>query len=65
MITLTIPDISCGHCARAVTTAIQGVDASAKVEVDVGSKRVMIESTFPLSAFTPVLIEEGYPPNPA
>jgi copper chaperone len=64
MIRLTIPDISCGHCARAVTTAIQGVDASAKVEVDVASKRVTIESVLPPSAFTPALIEEGYPPNP-
>ncbi len=43
MITLKVPDMTCGHCARSVTGAITTVDPSARVEVDLASKRVAIE----------------------
>lgn len=44
MITLKVPDMTCGHCARSVTSAITGLDPAAKVQVDLASKQVVIES---------------------
>ncbi len=35
MIRFEIPGMACGGCARSITTAIQGIDAQAKVETDI------------------------------
>ena len=63
MIELTVPDISCGHCVRAVTEAVQRLDDAAKVDVDLASKRVRIESAVPRERIAEALTEEGYPPQ--
>ena len=39
-----IPDMSCGHCVRAITEAVQGVDAQAKVEATLPEHRVQVDS---------------------
>ena len=60
-----LPDMTCQHCERTVTRTIQQVDASAKVEIDLPSHRVRVDTALPASAFTRALAEEGYPPAPA
>jgi len=62
MIQFQIPAISCGHCVKAVTQAVQSVDAQAKVDVDLGSKQVKVESAAPREQLVQVLAEAGYPP---
>jgi copper chaperone len=62
MIELTLPTMSCGHCVRAVTAAVQRVDAQARVEIDLPSHRVRIESARAPAEFAAVLTEEGYAP---
>ena len=39
-ITLTVQGMSCGHCVKAVTAAIQAKDPNAKVEVDLADGTV-------------------------
>ena len=43
MIELTVEAMSCGHCVGSVTQAVQGVDAAAKVAVDLAARRVAID----------------------
>ncbi len=62
MIEMKLPDISCGHCVSAVTRACKSVDPAAKVEVDLGTKQVRIESAEDRQDFAEALIEAGYPP---
>ena len=60
-IELTLPDMSCGHCQRAVTAAVLRVDPQAQVKVDLQTKVVAIESAQPVDVFKVTLAEEGYP----
>lgn len=62
MIEMTLPDMSCGHCVTAVTQACKEVDPAARVEVDLGTKKVRIESAEDRQDFTEALSEAGYPP---
>lgn len=61
MIELTLPDISCGHCVKVVTEAVKRVDPQARVEVELGAKRVRIDSGADPQALKDALAEEGYP----
>ena len=44
MYQITVRGMSCGPCARAVTSAVHSIDADAKVEIDLETKLVDIES---------------------
>ena len=58
-----IPAISCGHCVKAVTEALQSLDPAAKVNVDLASKKVTVESSKDRPALAAALTEAGYPPH--
>lgn len=45
MIEFQIDDMTCGHCAGTIRKAVQGVDASASVEVDLATHRVTVGET--------------------
>jgi copper chaperone len=60
MIDLTLPTMTCGHCVRTVTETVKRVDPAAKVEIDLATHRVQIDSTQPAQAFVTPLAEEGY-----
>ena len=64
MIELTLPTMTCGHCVKIVTQTIQRVDVQAKVEIDLESHRVRIESGRETQAFKAALSDEGYAPAP-
>jgi copper chaperone len=57
-----VPAMSCGHCVGAVTEAVMQVDPAAKVEVDLASKKVKVESSQGRDALAGALAEAGYPP---
>ncbi len=65
MLNLNVPDMSCGHCEAAVTKAIRSIDETAKVDVDLTSRTVAIESTADMQRITAALEAEGYPSRPA
>lgn len=62
MLTFTVPDMSCGHCVKAITNAITALDAGAKVTTDLETKVVTVDTTVEQAAIAAALTEEGYPP---
>jgi copper chaperone len=62
MIQLNIPSMSCGHCVKAVTQAVQEVDPQAKVAVDLNTKQVEVESSADRQKIVASLAEAGYQP---
>lgn len=61
MIELTLPDMTCGHCASIVAQTCTLVDSAAKVEVDLNTRQVKISSTDDRNDFVEALTEAGYP----
>ncbi len=57
-----IPNMTCGHCVRAITEAVQSVDPAARVVADVPQHRVQVDSTAPREALVASLAEAGYAP---
>lgn len=56
-----IPAMSCGHCVGAVTQAVKSLDAAAQVNVDLASKKVVVQSSQERQAVAAALAEAGYP----
>lgn len=52
--------MSCGHCVRAITQALQALDAAARVEVDLSSSEVHVDSVLSAEEVLAALGEEGY-----
>ena len=63
MIEFTLPTMTCGHCVKAVTQAVQSVDAQAHVEIDLGQHRLRVVSAQSESRFEQALADAGYPAN--
>ena len=61
MIELTLNDMTCGHCVQTVTKTVQQVDPQAKLDIDLPTHKVRIESAQPAESFRKALEEEGYP----
>ena len=61
MIELTLPTMTCGHCVATVTRTVQQLDAGAKLEIDLPTHRVKIDSTLAQPVIEQALAEEGYP----
>ncbi|WP_343733201.1 heavy-metal-associated domain-containing protein [Duganella sp.] len=61
MYQLQVENMSCGHCVGAVSKAVQAVDAAARVEVDLASKSVKIDSATPLAPLKSAIADAGYP----
>ena len=63
MIEFDIPQMSCGHCVKAVTQAVHEVDPKAKVDVDLASKHVNVETQADRGKIVAALAGAGYPPT--
>lgn len=64
-LTRTAPDISCDHCAQAITQALSAIDGVRSVSVDVDAKRVQVShdpSRASADRIDAALKDEGYPP---
>ena len=55
-----VQGMTCGHCERAVTHAIQGVDAQAQIKIDRSANRVEVDSSASRDALQAAIVEEGY-----
>ena len=58
-----IPSMSCGHCVRTITEAVQAVDPAAQVQADLPQHQVQVESTAPRETLVARLTEAGYAPT--
>lgn len=58
--TFTVQGMTCGHCERAVTTAIKQLDPQAEVRIDRPQNRVDVTSSQPRDKIADAIREEGY-----
>ena len=63
MFELTIPSMTCGHCVSVVTKAIKQADPLAKVDIDLASHRVRVETAADGATIQSAVTEAGYPPS--
>ncbi len=64
-LTRTAPDISCEHCANAISGALSSISGIASVAVDTADKQVRVEYDADVATAEQIdaaLEEEGYPP---
>ncbi|NCU67839.1 heavy-metal-associated domain-containing protein [Acidovorax sp. 210-6] len=59
-----VQGMTCGHCERAVTSAIQQLDPQAQVRIDRTQNRVDVDSSQPREALAAAIAEEGYQVTP-
>ncbi|MBD1921924.1 heavy-metal-associated domain-containing protein [Microcoleus sp. FACHB-831] len=59
-IKLSVPTIVCEGCADTITEAITTVDSDAKVEVDVKTKTVTLESEAAPESFKQAIVATGH-----
>ena len=64
--TFTVVGMTCGHCVAAVSSEVAKVDGVSKVDIDLASGAVTIESLHPLAreAVAAAVDEAGYELQP-
>ena len=55
-----VQGMSCAHCVRAITQALQAADAAAVVEVDLAAAEVRVASTLSREQIAELIAAEGY-----
>ena len=58
--TFTVQGMTCGHCERAVQTAIKTLDPQAEVRIDRTQNKVEVNTAQPREAVAAAIREEGY-----
>lgn len=61
MYELQVEGMTCGGCANSVKRSVQAVDSNAKVDVDLGSKKVRIDTSADIDKVKAAVVEAGYP----
>lgn len=64
MIKLSIPDMSCGHCAGVITKTVKDLDAAAGVEFDMATRTATLNTSADPAEVCNALAEAGYPAAP-
>lgn len=57
---LIVKGMSCQHCVKAVTQALQAQDAQAQVRVELSSGQVTVQTQLSREATAAAIAEEGY-----
>ncbi|MBD2838576.1 heavy-metal-associated domain-containing protein [Pseudomonas sp. JM0905a] len=55
-----VQGMSCGHCVRAITQAVQARDQAAEVQVDLAAGEVRVASRLAEEQVLEAIREEGY-----
>ncbi len=58
--TFQVQGMTCGHCERAVTQAMQQVDPAATVQIVRGSGQGLVQTTAAREPLAAAIAEEGY-----
>ncbi|MCF5723488.1 heavy-metal-associated domain-containing protein [Pseudomonas syringae] len=56
----SVEGMTCGHCVRAVTQAVQSQDPTADVKVDLAAKQVSVQSQLSPEVIADLIREQGY-----
>ncbi len=62
-VTLSVPDISCGHCKSSIEGAVAPMDGVATAEVTIDARTVAVdydESSVSLDAIITAIEDQGY-----
>lgn len=62
---MKVSGMSCGHCVRAITRAVQADDPAADVQVDLATGEVRVASRLDLEQLLAVIRAQGYPAESA
>ncbi len=62
MLSFQIPNMTCGHCVRAVTQAVLAADPAAKVQADLAEHRLTVETSASREVVESRLAQAGYQP---
>ena len=57
---LIVEGMTCDHCVRSITKAIQAIDSKARVDVDLAKGTVAIEGNVDAAQATAAIEDEGY-----
>ncbi len=60
-----VPDMTCGHCVKAITEAVREVDAGADTRIVLDTHRVSVASQASRAALESAIQEAGYTVQPA
>jgi len=60
-----VPDMTCGHCVKSITAAINKVAPSVEVACDLSTKLVTVTGQHDAAKILDVVKEAGYTPEPA
>lgn len=64
MLKLKVEDMTCGHCAATVRKAVRSVDPAAKVDVDLATGTVTVETGADEARIGDAVRSAGYPNQP-
>ena len=56
----TVTGMSCGHCEKAATHAIQAIDPNAQIRIARDQQHVEVDSTQPREQLVHAIAQEGY-----
>ena len=63
MLDLTIPDMTCGGCARGVTQAVKSIDPGAEVKIDLDTHKVQVTTSASAAAVKSAIAQAGFSPT--
>ncbi|NQD91707.1 heavy-metal-associated domain-containing protein [Pseudomonas sp. CrR25] len=55
-----VQGMSCEHCVRTLTQALQARDPAAEVQIDLAAQEVRVASRLPVEALREAIAEQGY-----
>ena len=61
MLSLKVSGMTCGGCINAVTRAIQSQDPDAKVQADLASQTVNLETALSPAQASQIITDAGFP----
>ena len=61
MLTLKVSGMTCGGCINAVTRAVQSQDPQAKVQADLATQIVNLETTLSATEASQLITDAGFP----
>ncbi|MBL4916085.1 heavy-metal-associated domain-containing protein [Szabonella alba] len=64
MLTLSIPDMSCGHCRSAIESAVAALDPQAATHIDLPARRAEIDTQASPQAVIAALAAIGFAAAP-
>ena len=63
MTTFQVDDMTCGHCASAISRAIAAVDKNARMDIRIQQKRVRVASSATTAELAEAIQGAGYTPR--